>query len=138
MVDRGTFLSIIIIIIVINSCLLPGTNKIFQEIPPTLSLSLACRHSSSCCDVFPPSPSYSKIYIQRQQKLTQLTEQVNECEKKIASTTKLLKQAGSGREQSVSITNLLFSNLIRPQIINLLSIGQQVVAYIFMTSFVIL
>lgn len=30
-------------------------------------------------------------------------EQIHECEKKIVATTKLLKQANSGREQSVSI-----------------------------------
>ena len=45
---------------------------------------------------------------QRQQKLQQLTEQIHECEKKIASTTKLLKQANSGREQSVSISIVYF------------------------------
>jgi len=42
----------------------------------------------------------SKALHTRQQKLQQLTEQIHECEKKIASTTKLLKQANSGREQS--------------------------------------
>lgn len=42
----------------------------------------------------------SKPLHTRQQKLQQLTEQIHECEKKIVATTKLLKQANSGREQS--------------------------------------
>ncbi|KAJ7333771.1 Meiotic nuclear division protein 1 [Desmophyllum pertusum] len=42
----------------------------------------------------------SKAMHTRQKNLQQLTEQINECEKKLASTTKLLKQANSGREQS--------------------------------------
>lgn len=42
----------------------------------------------------------SKAMHTRKQKLQQLTEQISECEKKIASTTKLLKQANIGREQS--------------------------------------
>lgn len=46
--------------------------------------------------------------LQRQQKLQQLTDQISECERKIASTTKLLKQANSGREQSVSTKDQLF------------------------------
>lgn len=46
--------------------------------------------------------------LQRQQKLQQLTDQISECEKKSASTTKLLKQANSGREQSVSTKYQLF------------------------------
>lgn len=41
----------------------------------------------------------SKAMHTRKQKLQQLTEQISECEKKIASTTKLLKQANIGREQ---------------------------------------
>lgn len=45
---------------------------------------------------------------QRQQKLQQLTEQIHDCEKRIASTTKLLKQANSGREQSVSIGKIYY------------------------------
>ena len=45
--------------------------------------------------------------LQRQQKLQQLTDQISECEKKTASTTKLLKQANSGREQSVSTKDQL-------------------------------
>lgn len=46
--------------------------------------------------------------LQRQQKLQQLTDQISECEKKIASTTTRLKQANSGREQSVSTKDQLF------------------------------
>lgn len=56
----------------------------------------------------------SKAIHTRQQKLTQLTEQVNECEKKIASTTKLLKQAGSGREQSDE-RNLILEELTQKE-----------------------
>lgn len=41
--------------------------------------------------------------FQRQQKLQQLTTQIAECEKKIASTTEKLEQANSGREKSVGI-----------------------------------
>lgn len=42
----------------------------------------------------------SKAMHTRQQKLQQLTEQISECEKKINSTTKLLKQANTGREKT--------------------------------------
>ena len=49
---------------------------------------------------------------QRQQKLQQLTEQIKEYEKKIASTAKLLKQANSGRQQSVSTVNFQIETII--------------------------
>ena len=51
--------------------------------------------------------------FQRQQKLQQLTTQIAECEKKIASTTEKLEQANSGREKSVGI---FFAILSTPQI----------------------
>jgi len=49
----------------------------------------------------------SKAMHTRQQKLQQLTEQISECEKKITSTTKLLKQANTGREKTEDRESIL-------------------------------